>query len=730
MGKKSKSNNKGTKSQENNSENISEKRIVKLKINPKDGSVPRIFEKIKFRDIDSEEEQILRPFSLVASSQPTAPVKVSLSRKKNNKHNSLTKFQIALKDSYKDLLEKSSLEIFESAYKELEAALIDHVVNRVYSLDIYVSFIKLGYIFNVEYLNLQEKGTVPPCKIYSLLVNAFKYYNYALAKLKSSDFKWFVKNSLSSKDFTEEEKKGFVEEILQLRDTALIGLISQIIEILNTKGSEDFLTRVKLLNLCMQSLEAKKELEEIIDKQDIGDKETNRKHYKLTVTQIVELKQKFSPKCNEEENEVVIYSELIAYFNKLVKEQAADNLALKLIDEEESKKAKEKPIDNKFIDRNSVEGDFYSEPVIEETAEVEIIASKAELSIGENKLIKARNSYNSNKCDQAIDYYNAAKDYFIETEDISGELNSRIGIADCYSGKASKLVKEFYALRQPFSNQHLLEEAQESLEIAIKEYNEIIINFLANEQITTINFDGNTYCRQDVIELFKKAAAEFYANLIDIDIVIETNIALLEGKIAEWKEFREYKYIEYGVKHYIYLIAKNDPYVKDYIYINPNPKLWDKEHMYEYLIKKTNLTSQDIRNCGIKYWKTNPLYAGLSENDRVSLLQNTETAQNRKALEFYKNLESKNNAIKSEVSFIQEKVSNIFERTEVNIEELTTQLDEACLAYDNPWLNVKNSKIFNNAIQTSEVKEVAQNHPVYEHENSELCALGHTAGHF
>jgi hypothetical protein len=611
----------------------------------------------------------------------------------------LSNFQaINMVDFYKEILSESNFRIFKKCYSFLKTSFesADKGGEAQYS-QISLCLFKLGDIFLKEYnLRINNFSAQPEISL-ELITSAYKYYNHGFKMFNDPRNINYIKNTL--KDNVAQEKKDELLKIYaDLKDISLQKIVDECENAIKAENGINLEFKRKIYNIALKTLECQLFAKLKYIQSDFLASEEDKASSIATCDKLKYFKHELPILMLKQEEQRL--KEVNKKESEKLKEQnlLADQIAKELIQAEEAeKKTKHK---NKII-HTKPQHDKEVIRIVEEKDdsdnefEINVQIVKKEITHSREKIINARELLKLNQYDEAEQEFRKADQLAKNNND---RLEALLGIADSNNALAKEKLKESEAL-EPLFQQDLLKSAQSKLLNAIKYYKSLIFK-LQNRKTLTDNILGNTYNKDDVVELIYTNIDSCEKEVNTIKNIIILNINLLKNNKEKYEARREEKYVELGIQRFA-----DDMKAQNIGIIIPSQ--WKQNELLKYLHFHFGLTKEVIREVGIYIW--NHRYDHLPSEVRLEIMSNSKGVKIKKALKFYTNLQTKNKVIHEEIELIKENIKINNEAEPCYKIDLPVKNDK--LPTDNIWNKFKIEEIFETTSKDN-----------YEHDDEKLIA--------
>jgi hypothetical protein len=623
---------------------------------------------------------------------------------------------------------------FEEKYHKLNDALADSLTEGgLQYASVFFTFFDLGVIFLRQYeeeVKAIDNSAIKYNKTLNLLAQAYKYFYYALDRLRND------KDTLTSVRFINSEgqyeiKDFALKEILLFDDNSFNKILILASEAFISNDLKDIDTKKCLINIILQSLEAKKMLVTFLKQENIDDAKFNESLLENITENIANFKKEISQiYMKDVENQ-----DFINKVNKKYSNEAAHKIAKTLIAEEEKERELKKLAREKSAAKmkNNKSENLIINPK-EESEDIddseENVIPKQELSQGEKNLEQGRKLLNSVKdYYSAIPYFIKARSLFIEAKDIENELQALTGIADSKLCLANKYLKDAVLKNNRLNAPDILKEAQKLFLQATEQYKEII-------KLTTIT---------NIKEIYYINVKSCQSGLEKISDLIEFNTRYLKESKEKYQEICKDKKIKLALKHLmqeeipgqIYKLLPSEPIKFNHnahvnntlsLYMNNTAKqFWDLNFLFmwfnQFLLDGFEFSPEYILRKGDELWKNNPKYKGMDKKDFLEIIKNQKKSISQEMLKKYTELEQENIIIKEKIDLIK----NEIELIKIELQSLQHNVTSATptyLALENPWNNQEKLKIIK-SIDHAEISTLDKNFiPINESIQGDLGVLG------
>jgi hypothetical protein len=596
-------------------------------------------------------------------------------------------YEIDALECGRSVLSNNNYKRFSSGYSFLTSLFSTSKEDDKSGFKIFYCFLKLGDIFLNEYKNQIKDIKSQIGTALELLVNAYKYYAYALVKIvDDKSIITIMKEALADSQLTEDKKALTISSVINLKEISLQTLINECKEIIETKEEIAFNLRKAFYNVLILSLRSLTEIQLLCVKHELGDRDANVAASKAALIKKFYFEKEFPHKIEQvelkrrEEREKKILKE------REEKEELAQKLGQELIKAEEEKQTKIKQKNKQTANESNIVNSL--QPEIEESKdEPSVVLSTQEPiktvqkpSLVREVIFKARELLKPAQYELASQEFLKAKKI---AKHIDDKLDALIGIADSNKSLAEQKLNEARIL-EPIFQQELLKEAQDKLSKSIKSYKELILSMQNNNSL--YKMEGATYDSKDIVEIIYSNIDSCDREIVNIKNMITCNIDLLKKSKIRYEEKREIKYIEFGLE---YKKAELFAQGKAFIY----PYGWERAKLLALLEEKFGISKPEVIEAGKYVWQHR--YDHLPNEVRLEIMSNSKVANIRKALEFYEKLKNLNKSIQHDIGTIKENIITV--KTNEAI-ELTVK--ESLLPADNIKRDIKDSGEFKSVTQT------------------------------
>ncbi|MDF2964828.1 MAG: hypothetical protein K0Q51_216 [Rickettsiaceae bacterium] len=587
--------------------------------------------------------------------------------------------------SYETFFDKKNLIEFKKIYNGINDLLTLTLTNKEYPYyKVFSSFIDLGSIFLrqfIESMGIKQEGhrsrnsqtwrdkkfsKAEFEKGFDLLSHGYKYYYYAVERLVNNKGTLLSTKEANSKGLFE-VKDDILGIIYGLSEWALQDIITFARNVIDRKDLLDINLKKKYSNLLLQCLESKVLMEMFIIQEGIegGDKELVIQALIKSLIKINEFKEVVPSALMEDEKNINITSDI---YKKQVEitTVAAERKAEELKNEEykelkkRKKNKKEKQDHKQFeqIEENTKNYDSEEETKI-------IIRPKKELSAGKKFLQQGREQLKSKAFEEAIAYFEKAKDYFLNKQDFENGLEALTGIADSSYCHAEEQLKDSTIKKYTHKAPELLKNAQKYFLNASEAYRKIT-------KLTLVNNLKETYSSH--VEACKEG-------LEIIERLIESNTRYLKEYEERYREICKNKKITLALKTLIQQeihieiskLSLTDP-VKynnnvllnntlSYYMRNTPQKYWDISYLLEnfnnFTLEGFDFSYQAILAKGKQLWKNNPKYKGMDKEAYLKALRTHRIFVDKEMLKQYEELQKENQIAKIKVDLIKYEIEKL-----------------------------------------------------------------------